>query len=137
MKYIALVFMLAGLVSCDNKNDRTANEIPFGASKIVGDWELVETKISPGGPVDWSPAEYKDTYSFALDGTYVYTNLLDGDFSHNGTYSVEENELTLRYISREGANTSSAHYMGLKDNEMILNYIGCIEECSLKFKRVL
>ncbi len=133
MKYFILGWVFAGLVSCGGNENRFGNEMPFGARSIIGNWELAETRISPGGPVDWSPAEHRDTYVFAIDGTYVYTNLSNDAFSHKGTFTAAENKLTLHYVSSEGTKKSVAYYMAVEGGEMILNYLGCIEVCSLKF----
>lgn len=123
------------LVSCETNNELPSSQIPLTGINVTGNWELIETKISPGGEVDWSPAEDSDMYIFAADGIYQYRSSTVPEADQNGTYTIEDGILRLRYDNNDGAMVESGYFLNLDGDEMILGYIGCIEECSYKYKR--
>ncbi len=135
MKYLFLALVLV-CISCNSEGtNKATQQTPLSSTKIVGSWELSETKISPGSPVEWTAAEDTNTYQFELDGNYTYTNNGDKRLDHQGTYRVKDDELLLTYSSEVEEVKKATYRMTLSNAELILDYVGCTEECRLKYKR--
>ncbi|PCJ96537.1 MAG: hypothetical protein COA50_07100 [Flavobacteriaceae bacterium] len=41
-------------------------EVALTKTSLLGEWKLEATKVSPGGPVDWSNVEDGNEYTFFL-----------------------------------------------------------------------
>jgi len=130
MKYIA-VLLIVLVFSCDN----SVNAFNSLAGGIVGQWQLEATKVSPGGTVDWSLASQRNIYTFKSDGTFTFKNIKNDYYDTSGTYFVEDNELFLNY-ARDRKEVNAVFYMQFKRSKLILEFIGCIEECKARYKRI-
>lgn len=133
MKYLLISLLICCLSCSGDKNEE--DFIPVSVSNLLGTWELTDTKISPGGEVDWSPAEEKDSYTFRIDGTYTYENDLEEE-SVAGGYAVLNNLITITYITKEQDTISRNYYFQISATELILDYEGCIEACSLRYRKL-
>ncbi|MGB5819594.1 MAG: lipocalin family protein [Saonia sp.] len=133
LPYIFLVF-----IGCNNTNNKDilGRETPLAANGIIGKWQLEATKISPGGPVlDWTLVSDGSIYTFEGDGTFSFIDANNTDVNRSGTFKVEENELFLNFV-RDGQNRDATYYMNFRDGKIILQFIGCIEECSERYRRI-
>ena len=86
-KYI-LVFAvcLLSLYACDNNEDEIESLplVAINSDTLVGEWKLVESKVSSGGQVSWSPVSQSYTIKFLADATFIKN---DGN-CERGTYRV-------------------------------------------------
>lgn len=128
-------FLLLLFISCNDSKDKPEKEVPIRGSELLGKWQLEATKISPGGPVEWTSVNNGGIYVFEPDGTFTFNDPGDTEFNRSGTYSVEEDELSLSYL-RKGENADAVYHMALAGGKLTLQFIGCIEECSERYKPV-
>lgn len=99
---------------------------------LVGTWQLEATRISPGGAVtEWTSVENGEIYEFYSDGSYEKRI---PEVTFIGTYVFEENEILRLQSDTESDEIS--FYTSIIGNRMILGFIGCIEECSYRYKRL-
>ncbi len=133
MRYF-FAFLFVCCLSCSS-NEAEEEFIPVSASNIVGSWDLKATKISPGNEVDWSPNEQLDNYTFSLDGTFTRESEFLEDGTIAGTYTITDNQIAFTYISKTGDPANPRYFYKLSSSELILSYIGCIEECSLRYRK--
>ncbi|WP_411032094.1 lipocalin family protein [Spongiimicrobium sp. 3-5] len=131
----ALVCLMAFFVSCNDSEKSLENDVNANASDLIGNWQLEATKISPGGIVDWTLVEDGGIYSFEANGTFSYTNSKNPEHNRLGTYTLDENELSFTY-TRDGQQITGVYNRVFTDGKLILQFIGCIEECSERYKRV-
>ena len=136
MKRVVFFVSLMYFISCNSESESAFGATPLGSNAIVGQWKLEATKISPGGPVEWSDAIYKDVYKFDLSGTFRFISDQDAQYNKTGSYAVDGNELTLTYDTSTDGIKKSVFYFSIDDSKLLLDYIGCIEECRLRFVRL-
>ncbi len=137
MKYLFFTLIFVFTACNSGETNKTTPETALSTAKIIGNWELSETKISPGGPVEWSVAEDKNTYRFELDGSYIYLDRGDNKRGHLGTYSVKDGKLQLIHTAQGEEAKTATYRMTLSNSELILDFVGCTEECRLKYKRIV
>ncbi len=131
--FFLLVILPTFLTSC-NEGGGAFKEVQAGSSKLLGVWQLEATKISPGGAVDWSEVNSKNQYTFKADGSFSYLNADNNAFNTSGSFSIEDDELELKY-SRDGKEITGAYYLLFNDGKLILEFKGCIEECKERYRR--
>lgn len=120
---IALLFLL-----CENNSLEAVDT----SSGLIGVWQLNATKISPGGPVaEWTIVENGQIYQFGTDGAYSLTNVENND---SGFFKLEDAILTL--TSNQDDITAQQFYVSKADGNLILGFVGCIEECSFRYKKI-
>lgn len=131
MRWIFALFTIF-LFSCDRNNDR-ASIVNEG---IIGKWQLEATKISPGGGViDWETVSKGEVYEFSEDGSFKLSNSKSCAENITGTYAVKADKLSLTYTCGTIAQQPN-FFMSFADNKLILGFIGCIEECSYRYKPI-
>lgn len=130
MKYLTYAFVLF-FFGC-GKDDET---LPVIDNKLYGKWQLEATKISPGGIVeDWTMVSNGTIIEFRSNGSYSDTSKVCGGIV-NGIYSVKEGILSLRYVCN--GNSMEANFrMNFSDDRLILANVGCIEECSYRYRKL-
>lgn len=136
LKYFFFTVVLVFASCISGGTNKVTSEAPLSIHNVLGNWELSQTKISPGGPVEWSMAENKNTYRFELDGSYIYLDNGNEERSHLGTYNVKDNELQLTHTAGGEEAKTATYRMTLSNSELILDFVGCSEECRLKYKRI-
>ena len=149
-KYI-LVFAvcLLSLYACDNNEDEIESLplVAINSDTLVGEWKLVESKVSSGGQVSWSPVSQSYTIKFLADATFIKN---DGN-CERGTYRVVAHpedeakqmiELTYSCEVDQAIYPDNKSYWGveaLNDRYLVYHptYKGpiCTEGCSYKFKK--
>ncbi len=123
MKYSCLFLILFSL-SCSESELRTVQL--FGVN-IIGKWQLEATKISPGGPVDWSDVTDGPIIEFKPNGLAEVSN---SENEQIGIYKIEEDGISIRF-------SETNNYRGsIQEGKLILGFIGCIEECSFRYRRI-
>ena len=131
MKYLLLICMGMALGCSNEKSD---DSLPIDNSKLEGVWELEATKISPGGPVEWTDATRKTYYAFNADATFTYEVTENSDYNKSGTYELSESVLHLNF-SFEGQEYNDQYYIQLQNGKLILQFSRCIEECKERYIR--
>jgi len=128
MKYIpTIIFVLfLGCTDDDLSSNQTDHE-------IIGKWQLEATKISPGGLVDWSDVTNGEIYEFKTDGKIILSKWDVCKGPINGTFFIDEDKLFLRF-SCNSQSYEPNYNIWFEDGKLILGFIGCIEECSYRFK---
>ena len=122
-KLVYTFFVL--LCSCGN------GDLVFFETGLLGKWQLEATKISPGSPVrEWTPVSNGEVYLFSSDNTFRRTNSSD---DQSGTFAFDEEILTLR---PNGNASMQRYYVNFEGNKLILGFVGCIEECSYRYRRI-
>ncbi len=123
MKYSCLFLILFSL-SCSESELRT---VELSGVNIIGKWQLEATKISPGGPVDWSNVTDGSIFEFKPNG---FVEVSNSENEQIGIYKIEEDGISIRF-------SETNNYRGsLQEGKLILGFIGCIEECSFRYKRI-
>ena len=100
---------------------------------IIGKWQLEATKISPGGIVDWTEVSNGEIQEFKSNGTFELSKSSICPKLVNGTFNIFEDQLTLEFKCDSNINVNG-YYFRFNDNKLILSFIGCIEECSYRYK---
>ena len=128
MKYF-VPFLLLLFLSCAD-DDLIPTEIYH---EIIGKWQLEATKISPGGIVDWTFLDNGEIYDFMADGTLELSKWEGCKSPIIGTFAVADERVYLRFSCNSELNEPIYH-ISFDENKLILGFIGCIEECSYRFK---
>ncbi|MEO0528316.1 MAG: hypothetical protein AAFZ89_13880 [Bacteroidota bacterium] len=131
MRYFILGILFL-CIACNGDGETPVTEIPSRTSLLIGNWQLEATKISPGGIVDWTTVSNGSLYTFKPDGTF---SLSSTDNALSGSYSEEGNELSLRFV-REGQSIRRTYFMNFVEGNLVLQYVGCIESCAERYRRV-
>ena len=134
MRYF-LPFLTLLFIGCSNNKQESNTPLPLSASGILGEWQLEATRISPGSPVDWTDVSNGPRYIFESDRSFDFISSDNVSVSKSGSYEVEENLLTLRY-STQGENVARVYYMNFEDGKLVLQFVGCIESCSERYRRI-
>ncbi|MEK6155524.1 lipocalin family protein [Flavobacteriaceae bacterium 3-367] len=134
MRYFLPLFLLLFIGCSNNKQEHNA-PLPLSASGLLGEWQLEATRISPGSPVDWTEVSDGSRYTFESDRSFDFVSSDDASLGKSGSYEVEENLLTLRY-SVQGENVARVYYMNFEDGKLVLQFVGCIESCSERYRRI-
>ncbi len=130
MKYLPTIIFVLFLGCTDD--DLSSNQVDHD---IIGKWQLEATKISPGGIVDWSIVTDGDIYEFKTDGTITLSKWDACKGPISGTFALYEDKLFLRFLCNSQLNEPKYNIWFENDN-LILGFIGCIEECSYRFKPI-
>ena len=131
LAFIALSFFL--LVACEPEATE-ALDLRLDDS-ITGKWQLVEQKVSIGGPATWQDVEDGNTFQLNEDGTF--TGFQSFTACETGTYEVSEEELTLTYNCED--DTKPFTYSLLKEEDAIIlspKTVICTETCEYKYRKI-
>ncbi len=130
MKYIPTILIVLFLGCTDD--DLNSNQTDH---VIIGNWQLEATKISPGGIVDWSDVTNGEIYEFKTDGTIVLSKWDACKGPISGTFDIDEDKLFLKFSCDETLYEPS-YYIWFEEDKLILGFMGCIEECSYRFRSI-
>ncbi|MBD1261075.1 hypothetical protein HZY62_10785 [Maribacter polysiphoniae] len=130
MKYF-FPFLFLLILGCAD-DDLKGGEIDH---EIIGQWQLEATKISPGGIVDWTRVDDGAIYDFQGDGSLELSKWDGCKAPVNGTFAIAEEKLYLRFFCNSEL-YEPVYRILVEEKKLILGFIGCIEECSYRFKRV-
>lgn len=130
MKYLTYVFLLL-ILSCGKDEDT----LPTVTNELHGKWQLEATKISPGDIVEnWTMVANGPMFEFKTNGSYT-DNAKACGIVVNGIYSTTDDILTLRYHCKGDAIETNFN-MNFSEGMLILSNVGCIEECSYKYRKI-
>lgn len=132
-----LLFVFLAL-SCE-ENDCCVNPNSEGGNKVEGSWLLYETGYSPGWEYVTTPVSPlpPQIVSFRLNGE-MSSNMFE--LAEYQFYSISGNFIELfktdprRYPDRP--DISRTYFFSLKDGNLRLGYINCIEGCHLGLKKL-
>jgi hypothetical protein len=130
MKYIPTIFFVLFLGCVDD--DLSDNQIH---PDILGKWQLEATKISPGGMVDWSYVTEGEEYEFKANGTMILSTWETCKGPINGFFRLEEDQLFLTFRCDETL-YEPGYLIWFEGDRLILGSMGCIEECSYRFRPI-
>jgi len=130
MKYIPTILFVLFLGCVDD--DLNSNQIN---NVITGKWQLEATKISPGGIVEWSNVTNGEIYEFKTDGAIVLSKWDACKGPISGTFAIEEDKLFLEFSCNSQLYEPS-YYIWFEEDKLILGFMGCIEECSYRFRAI-
>lgn len=135
MKRYFILFLLLGFSSCDKESKE--NTITLNASKIIGSWQIVSESYSIGGPQIVKKVKDGGIYSFRLDHTFTFDYSQDTSLNFSGTFTFEEEILTIRYKLPESNVTRKLKAL-FEDNMVVLIPWDpvCIEGCSTTLQRI-
>lgn len=133
-----IIFSATVFFGCE-KEERTETE-PI--TSIIGTWQLIEIYSDPGdGSGGWNSVENGYKYTFSSNNKFKSDRFSE---CTNGEYNIDSNQLILNYDC-EGFTTGIENPQGTFIEEisftasnMILRptYLGCIEGCGWKFKKL-
>lgn len=128
--YNALI-ILALLVSA-KACQKSSEGDPSGS--IAGKWQLVEQKVSIGGPAKWTKVKKGETFTFNVNGNWENP---DHASCSKGMYEVSEDELKLSYDCGEGIDDFTYAIVVRTGNTFTLTpkSVICTEECLYRYKR--
>lgn len=124
-----LPFLFVLFLGCTSDHDDTVDH------GIVGKWQLEATKISPGSIVDWSSVTNGEIYDFDSDGFFELSGSKQCNVPVGGTFTILKNRLSLQYNCNSQHRDLNYNWW-FEDGKLILGFVGCIEECSYRFKRL-
>lgn len=104
------------------------------ALPLVGQWQLVEQKVSIGGPATWQKVENGDVFTLLEDGGFSNLQIF-GDCS-TGTFEATDEELILTYNCAD--DTKPFTYSLTRANEDIIlspKTVICSETCEYKYRK--
>ena len=90
---LLLIISLFLLLACEPK-EQVAESLKTDLP-LVGRWQLVEQKVSIGGPATWQSVENGDAFTLLEDGSFSNLQIF-GD-CRTGIYEATDEELTLTY----------------------------------------
>ena len=128
------ILFLLFFIACDKNDDQ--NILPNNVAGLVGEWQLKETYISPGGVTKWQVVDKGFSYIFESEGSFKKT-AFDKKIQQEGIYQLKEEELFLFFRLQEEKDTLG-FTMELTKNTLTLSpsFPGiCIEGCLYRFKR--
>jgi hypothetical protein len=131
MKYV-LPLLLLLFLACNADKDVVVEGIDH---QIIGKWELEATKISPGGIVDWTNVTKGPIFEFKSDSTFELSKSELCPKAVLGTFHISEDILHLEYFC-DSNSSNTDYYYWFEDGKLILGLMGCIEECSYRYKPV-
>ncbi len=135
MKKLLLFFLSFGFfLACEGEDITTTEELKASAP-LVGEWQLVEQKVSIGGPAIWQDVENGDTFILNADNTFEGFQLFSE--CKTGTFETSDEELTLTYNCDD--DTKPFTYALRKDKEDIIispKTIICTETCEYKYRKI-
>ncbi|EAR01714.1 hypothetical protein FB2170_14338 [Maribacter sp. HTCC2170] len=117
-------------LACSSDKDINDVEIDY---EIIGQWQLDATKISPGGIVDWSSVTNGEIYDFKSNGTFELSNTKQCSEVIIGTFSIKDDQLSFQYLC-DSEQRNPSYNMWFEDGKLTLGFIGCIEECSYRYR---
>ena len=98
----------------------------------MGTWRLGATKISPGGIVrEWTIVENGEIFELKSNRSFQKQNV---EVLYGGNYTFEDGEKLFLNPDNDFGNVR--YYADLKGPQLILGFIGYIEECSYRYKRI-
>lgn len=93
-------------------------------------WKLIETRISPGGHVEFTPTEQEEIIEFLPDLKVKNSNGWCGDAS-NDTVTYSEDG-----VIHTNCNGGGDRLFEINGDIMIVRGSNCIEACDYKYRRV-
>ena len=130
MRYL-FPFLFVMLLGCTD-DDLIGDDV---VHDIIGKWQLEATKISPGGIVDWTFVDDGVVYEFSKDGTLQLSKWEGCKAPVNGTFAIGEERLYLRFLCNSEL-YEPVYLISFEESKLILGFLGCIEECSYRFKKI-
>ena len=127
-----LSFLL--LIACTQKEELSeSSDFPI---ELVGEWQLIEQRVSIGGPnATWEKVENGDTFSLEDDGTF--SNIPIQENCKTGSFEATETELRLTYICPIETVTPIVNALFWENDDLILSprTFLCRETCSYKYRK--
>lgn len=118
------------LLACEQEPTIVAE---LAAPTLVGEWQLIEQKVSIGGPATWQKVDDGATFTLKADGTFAGFQLFND--CQTGTYETEEGILTLTYNCED---SKPFTYALQRENEAIIlspKTVICTETCEYKYRK--
>ncbi|MDO6472344.1 hypothetical protein [Maribacter sp. 1_MG-2023] len=136
IKFTVAIFLLF-LMQCQN-DDMPFDDTPVDDTRLVGEWLLTESYVSPGGATEWKDVEEGYRYFFDEFGNYERTDF-NKEVLNSGDYEITDDELYLYFIIKGEKDTLgySADFNESKTRLTLSpSYPGiCIEGCLYRFKK--
>ncbi len=135
-KYFIPLVLLFFFLSCDK--DVQENAVQLNASELVGSWQIVSESYSIGGPQIENAVESGGIYNFGLDSSFTFVYEKDTSRNFAGTFTFEEEILTLNYI-RDNEDAYWELRTTFENDLVTFVPIGptiCIEGCSTTLRRI-
>ena len=128
------VLTLCCLVACESEADQVLVEA-LAAPTFAGDWQLIEQKVSIGGPAMWEKVDDGDKFTLKSDGSFADFQLFSNDCT-TGNYEVTTDELILSYDC-EGS-TPFTYALQKENADIILSpkTIICTDGCEYKYRKI-
>lgn len=135
MKKLLFLFLSFGFfLACEGEDNVTTEDLK-AAAPLVGEWQLVEQKVSIGGPATWQDVEDGDTFTLNADGTFDGFQLFSD--CRTGTFESSDEELTLTYNCEDDTKPFT-YFLQQEDDDIIISpkTIICTESCEYKYRKI-
>ncbi len=119
------------IIACEPEERIVAE---FTAPTLVGEWQLVEQKVSIGGPATWQTVDDGATFTLNADGTFAGFQLFND--CQTGTYETQEGELTLTYDCEDSKPFTYALQKEGEDIILSPKTVICTETCEYKYRKI-
>lgn len=126
---IASLFLLLACEPKEQVSESLKSPLP-----LVGQWQLVEQKVSIGGPATWQTVENGAVFTLVENGSFSNLQIF-GDCG-TGTFEATDDELILTYNC--ATNTKPFTYSLNRVNEDIIlspKTVICTETCEYKYRK--
>jgi hypothetical protein len=119
----------------------TDNNLTLNSESLLGNWKLVETSISSGGPQYTVAIENGEEFKFSDNGTFTSTKY---SACSTGSFSTASKELILKYgcstftTNIENAEGNITYQVTFKSDYMTLTptSVFCSEGCNYIYKKI-
>lgn len=131
-----LIVLSIFLFYCSSSNQNLNEDF-----SIIGEWKMIESYISAGGPQFWVDVENGFEYTFFRDRTFISSDYFG---CTSGKFNVGSDELSLEYdcdgIKEKLGNSSgiTTYKFNFDDGYLLLTSttVFCVEGCSYKFEKI-
>lgn len=133
LKFLLSTFLFIN-ISCNDDNDSI--NVPIDNEKLLGNWILIESYISPGGAAEWQNVEKGFRYIFEDKGLFQKRNF-DNSLDYKGNFQVNEDELFF-YFKNEKVSDTLGYKIELDNAILTISPFYptmCIEGCLYRFKK--
>ncbi len=109
-------------------------EIPTSDGSLIGAWQLVEQKVSIGGPAEWTKVRKGNVYVFSKDGRWENRGF---ESCGQGTYELKGDALKFEFGCSD-ALADMVYDCQFEGREFTIypTSVRCVEECLYRYRKL-
>ena len=128
-RLVLLSILCFWLFDCDDDGVNLRQE------SMLGQWQLVEQKISPGGPAKWVDVDDGAIFTFLENGSFTIS---EDPHCTSGSYIASAETLTLNFNCPEYNIPFDFFMVEISTTSFTISprTVTCVEECLSKYKKI-